>query len=314
MVAGQMVGGIAGRRRKPGGMRSTLRVGGLTIDLLSEIEHCYMPVSFLFNDLAPVDLERNMSWLGPRFIEPQERLLGFAFQAFVIRTGSLTILVDSCNGERKTRPTAPWQHDLRSTAFLDNLGRLGLRCEDIDIVVCTHLHCDHVGWHTRRENGRWVPTFPKARHLFGRAEFAHFRSRYEREGAAAVNHGSFADSVLPVVEAGLAEFVDEDHVVSGAAGEVALSPSPGHSFGHCCVHVRSGGEEAVVTGDVLHHPIQFDLPGLFMRADLDPNLAAKTRRSVLEHCADRAAWLCAGHIPERSIIQVRRFEDRFRWK
>lgn len=295
-------------------MTCALRHGGLTIHLLPEIEHRMMPVSFLFNDLTRAQMEANASWLDTRYLDPCAMTLGIAFQAYVVRTGGLTILVDSCNGNHKQRPTAPWQHDLRSNAFLQNLAGLGLRCEDVDIVVCTHLHCDHVGWHTRLDHGRWVPTFPNARHLFGRKEYEHALARFQQEGAAAVNHGAFADSVLPVVEAGLAHFVDETHlVVSDVGGEVSLMPAPGHSFGHCCVRTRGGGEEALICGDALHHPIQLDLPQLHMRADLDPNLAATTRRNLLAHCADTGTWLLAGHIPFRSMAQVRRFEDRFRF-
>jgi len=291
----------------------TLDLGGLRIDLLPEIAHRMMPVSFLFNDLTRAQMAANADWLDERYLDPEAMTLGIAFQAYVVRTEGLTILVDSCNGNHKQRPTAPWQHDLRSNAFLDNLGRLGLRCEDVDIVVCTHLHCDHVGWNTRLENGRWVPTFPKARYLFGRREYDHFHARFEKEGAATVNHGAFADSVLPVVEAGLAALVEDGHVVvPGSAGEVALLPASGHSFGHCCVRARSHGEEAIVCGDALHHPVQLDLPGLKMRADADPDLAIETRRRLLGHCADTGAWLLAGHIPFRSIARVRRFEDRFR--
>lgn len=291
-----------------------LEFGGLRIDALAEIEHRTMPVSFLFGELPPERMKANADWLDDRYLDPAAMTLGLAFQAYVIRTDSLTILVDACNGNHKQRPTAPWQHNLHSNAFLDNLGRLGLRCDDIDIVVCTHLHCDHVGWNTTLENGRWVPTFPKARYLFGRREYDHFAGRYEREGAAAVNHGAFADSVLPVVEAGLASFVDEGHViVPGAAGEISLMPAPGHSFGHCCVRIRAAAGEAIICGDALHHPIQLDMPELRMRADLDPELAIATRRRLLAHCADSGAWLLAGHIPFRPIARVRRHEDRFRF-
>lgn len=294
-------------------MKRSLQLGGMTIDLLPEIEHRMMPVSFLFDDLTREQMEASSSWLDGRFLDPATMTLGLAFQAYVIRTEGLTILVDSCNGNHKQRPTAPWQHDLRSNNFLDNLGLLGLRCEDVDIVVCTHLHCDHVGWNTRLDNGRWVPTFPNARHLFGRKEYDHFLGRFEREGAAAVNHGAFADSVLPVVDAGLAFFVDDGHVVvPGAGGEISLMPAPGHSFGHCCVRVRADGEEAIICGDALHHPIQLELPDLRMRADLDPDVAIDTRRRLLAHCADTGAWLLAGHIPFHAIAQVRRFGDRFR--
>lgn len=292
----------------------TLHVGGLRIDLLTEIAHQFMPVSFLFNDLTRADMERNADWLGSTFLDPDGFRLGLAFQAYVIRTGGLTILVDSCNGNHKQRPTAPWQHDFRATTFIDNLSRLGLRCEDIDIVLCSHLHCDHVGWNTRLENGRWVPTFPRARHVFNKAEYDHYAARFAVEPSQAVNHGAFADSVLPVVEAGMAEFVDENHqVISGAAGEIFLKSSPGHSFGHVCIHARAGDEEAIVCGDAIHHPIQLDMPDLPMRADLNPQLALATRKSIMAHCADSGAWMLAGHVPHWSMAQVKRHEDRFRF-
>lgn len=290
----------------------SLQIGELRIDVLSETEHCYMPVSFLFNDLTREDMARNSDWLSGAFLDPSGWQIGIAFQAYVIRTGGLTILVDSCNGNHKQRPTALWQDNLRSTAFLDNLSGLGLQPEDIDIVLCTHLHCDHVGWNTRLENGRWIPTFPNARHIFNRNEYDHYFARFEKEGNS-VNHGAFADSVLPVVEAGMADFVAENHpVLSGTGGEVSLSPSPGHSYGHVCIHAKAGNEEALVVGDALHHPIQLDMPELKMRADLNPEQAIETRQRLMAHCADQGAWLLAGHIPHHSIAQLVRHEDRFR--
>lgn len=291
----------------------SLALGPMRIDLLPEIRHQMMPVSFLFNDLTAADMARNADWLGPEFLDPTGWQIGLAFQAYVIRAGGQVILVDSCNGNHKQRPTAPWQHDFRATGFLDNLAALGLRPEDVDIVLCTHLHCDHVGWNTRLDNGRWVPTFPNARHVFNKAEYDHYAARFAAEGAV-VNHGAFADSVLPVVEAGMADFVTPDHLVlRGLAGEIRLAPSPGHSFGHVCIHATAGGQEAVVVGDVIHHPVQLDMPELKMRADLDPDLAISTRRRVLEHCAETGAWLLAGHIPHRSITRIVRFGSGYRF-
>lgn len=292
---------------------TSLALGHMRIDLLPEITHRMMPVSFLFNDLTVADMARNADWLGPDYLDPVGWQVGLAFQAYLIRVGGQVILVDSCNGNHKQRPTAPWQHDFRATNFLDNLAALGLRPEDIDIVLCTHLHCDHVGWNTRLDQGRWVPTFPKARHVFNKAEYDHYAARFTAEGAT-VNHGAFADSVLPVVEAGMADFVTPDHLVlQGLAGEIRLAPSPGHSFGHVCIHATGGGQEAVVVGDVIHHPIQLDMPQLKMRADLDPDLAISTRRRVLEHCAESGAWLLAGHIPHRSITRIARLGAGYRF-
>lgn len=294
-------------------MRRDLRIGGLRIDLLPEIEHRMMPVSFLFDDLTPEDMTRNADWLGSEYLDASRWQLGMAFQAFVIRAEGLNILVDSCNGNHKQRPTAPWQHDFRASTFLDNLAALGLRPEDINLVLCTHLHCDHVGWNTRLENGRWVPTFPNARHVFNRAEYDHYAARYALEGRA-MNHGAFEDSVLPVVEAGMAQFVGDTHrVLEGLHGCIELTPSPGHSPGHVCITVSAQGNEAIVAGDVLHHPVQLDLPGLRMRADADPETAIATRRKLLNRCVDHGAWLLAGHIPFRSIARIRRHEKSFRF-
>lgn len=294
-------------------MITRLDMGGLRVDLLTEIAHKYMPVAFLFNDLTPDDMARNADWLGPEFLDPVGWQVGVAFQAYVIRADGLNILVDSCNGNHKPRQAALWQHDLRSSVFIDNLAVLGLRPDDIDIVLCTHLHCDHVGWNTRLDNGKWVPTFPNARHMFNKSEYDHCFTRYQAEGAT-LYYGSFHDSVMPVVDAGLVDFVDARHpVVQGAGGTVSLSPTPGHSFGHVCIHARGGGEEAVIAGDVLHNPVQLDMPELVMRADYDPAQAALTRAALMAHCADRGAWLCAGHIPQRSITRIRRVGDVFRF-
>ncbi|MDF1855033.1 MBL fold metallo-hydrolase [Pseudooceanicola sp.] len=292
---------------------ASLRIGTLRIDLVTEIRHRMMPLGFLFNDLTRAEAERNFDWLGPEFIDRESLDVGMAFQAFVIRAHGRTILVDTCNGNHKQRPTAPWQHDLRAHDFMRSLAGLGLAPGDIDMVLCTHLHCDHVGWNTRLVDGRWVPTFPNARYVMNRAEYDHYAARFATEESTAVNHGAFEDSVLPVVNAGLADFVDADHrVLHEIEEEVFLRPSPGHSFGHCCIYARAGQAEAIVTGDLVHHPIQFDLPDLHMRADLDPDLAVQSRRRVMEYCAGSGAFLLAGHIPFWSMAQVEAKGSAFR--
>ena len=290
-----------------------LQLGGLRVDLLPEIAHRMVPVSFLFAELAEADMARNAGWLGPDLLDLPGRRLGFAFNAYVLRAEGMTILVDACNGNRKQRPTALWQNDLRATTFLDNLAALGLRVEDIDLVLCTHLHCDHVGWNTTLRDGRWQPTFPRARYVMNRAEFDPYAALLRALGPARVNHGAFADSVLPVVEAGQASFVDEAHcVLDDLGGRVALAPSPGHSPGHVSIHVEGGGQEAVICGDALHHPIQCDLPDLPMRVDADPGLAIRTRRALLAHCADTGAFLLAGHAAGMAMAAVRRQGEVFR--
>ena len=289
------------------------KIGRLQIDTLTEIEHRFVEKAFLFGDLTHDDARRNQDWLGSEFINQETLQLGMAFQAFVIRTGKLNILVDSCNGNDKQRPTALWQHNLRSGAFMANLNAMGLTPEDIDIVLCTHLHCDHVGWNTRLVNGKWVPTFPNARYVMNRAEYDYFAAKYATEDSLKVNNGAFEDSVLPVVEAGQSELVSDDHRVFHELGdEIILKSSPGHSLGHVCIHARSGQYEAVICGDVVHHPVQFDMPKLVMRADLDPVLASQTRQALMEYCCETDALLLAGHIPKMSIGRVKRHGSVYR--
>ena len=292
--------------------RSTT-VGSMRIDLVTEIAHRMMPLGFLFNDLTRADAERNFDWIGPELLSRDTLDVGMAFQAFVIRAHGRAILVDTCNGNHKQRPTALWQHDLRAHDFMRSLAALGLAPGDIDLVLCTHLHCDHVGWNTRLVGGRWQPTFPNARYVMNRREYDHYAARFAAEPSINVNYGAFEDSVLPVVNAGLADFVDDDHLVlREIEEEVFLRPSPGHSFGHCCIHAKAGQAEAIVAGDLVHHPIQFDMPDLPMRADLDPARAVQSRRSIMEHCAGSGARLLAGHIPFWSIGRVETHNDAFR--
>lgn len=279
-----------------------ISIGGLQIDVVPEVRYRLMPKAFLFADLTHADQQRNAHWLGSRYIHPETLALGIAFQAYVIRAHGQVILVDTCNGMHKQRPAARWAHDLRSANFMTSLNNLGLRPEDVDIVMCTHLHTDHVGWNTRLVDGRWVPTFPNARYVMNRAEYDHWAGLLaQTKDPAAVATGSFSDSVLPVVEAGQADFVDDRAEIGEG---IFLHPSPGHSPGHVCVNARFKGAEAMIAGDLLHHPVQFDMPDLTMRADFDPALAVQSRRSVLEYCAGSGAHFCAGHIPDWSFGHV----------
>lgn len=283
-------------------MTTGVEIGAIRVDLVPEVRYRLMPREFLFPDLTREDAARNADWLPPRHLHPDTLAVGMAFQAYLIRARGQNILVDTCNGNHKPRPHAPWQHDMRSHAFLTSLADLGLRPEDIHIVLCTHLHTDHVGWNTRLVNGQWVPTFPNARYVMNEAEFRFFEGLIGTEGT---RYAHIEDSVLPVVEAGQAEFVsDSAQILTEIGEEVFLSPSPGHSPGHVCIHAKAKGAEAVVSGDAIHHAVQFDMPDLVMRADWDAAMAAASRRRVMEHCAGTGALLCAGHIPDWSIGRV----------
>ena len=222
----------------------------------------------------------------------------------MVRTPHHTILVDSCIGNDKPRPTRPQWNMKTDDRFMKGLAAAGFRVEDIDFVMCTHLHVDHVGWNTRLENGRWVPTFPKARYVFSETEYKHWAGEHEKTPVP-----PFGDSVLPIVEAKRAELVRDDHQLGD---HVRLMPTPGHTPGHVAIGFGRGGDDAVMPGDLMHSPLQARYPELSPRFDTDMAQAAKTRRSFLERYCDTKTLCCTAHFPSPSVGRIKRWDDGFR--
>jgi len=279
-------------------------LGDIRVERIIEQEApLFDPLTF-FPTLSREVLEENRAWLEPAALDPASGRLILCIQSWVIRTRHRTILLDTCVGNDKDRPAHPFWNRLRGEAYMRGLAALGLTVEDIDVVMCTHMQVDHVGWNTRLENGRWVPTFPRARYVFSAAEFAHWNAENARAPVP-----PFADSVLPVVEAGRAELVADDHAI---AEDIRLEPTPGHTPHHVALRVGRGGEEALFTGDLIHSPLQARYPGLSMRADWDPELAARTRRRVLECACEERTLLCFAHFPSPSRARLARWAEGFR--
>jgi glyoxylase-like metal-dependent hydrolase (beta-lactamase superfamily II) len=247
----------------------------------------------LLPEATPGALARHRAWLEPSFLNP-DGTATLSIQALVVQSSGKRILVDTCVGERKV----PGYEQLSEGGrpLPSELEAAGFAPASIDVVLCTHLHFDHVGWNTVRVGGRWVPTFPNARYLFARAEWEH----WSREPSS-VFTASFDEAVRPVLDAGRADLVDPDHRITP---EVRLEPSPGHTPGHVCVRIESRGERALVTGDATHHPVQWAEPGWRMVADTDPAQAVATRRRLRAACAGEGALVigthyappCAGHV------------------
>lgn len=293
----------------------TLTLGGTTIDRLVEYETIYLDASWMYPAVLPDMLKRAHTELGSLFVQPDTHKLGLSFHTFLIRTRGKNILVDTCNGQHKDRGSRmQWQHMLESPDYMRNLAGFGLRPEDIDYVLCTHLHTDHVGWNTRLVDGRWVPTFPNAKYVMARQEFDHFNRLHVAKPSYPVNHGAFADSVLPIVEAGQAMFVDMNHLVDGTLDDgVWLEPAPGHTPGHVTVHVRGGGMEAIMTGDMFHHPIVFLEPTLETQHDFDVAQNKASRKKVLERLADTQDVLLTAHFPSPTAGRVCSCASGFRF-
>ena len=238
------------------------------------------------------------TWMQPHFMDEQGNLQ-MSVHALVVDTGDRRILVDTCIGNDKERHVPNWSH--LQTHFLQDLSDAGYPPETIDTVLCTHLHVDHVGWNTMLVDGQWVPTFPNARYLFAKTEWEHWDANEDESVYGPV----LADSVRPVVEAGLVDLVDVDHRV---CAEVCLEPTPGHTPGHVSVHIRSGGAEALITGDCIHHPVQMSRPDWCSSADVDQVQGQQTRESLLERYVDDQILIIGTHFATPTAGHVKHLE------
>lgn len=280
--------------------RTRFGIGALVLDRVVESEFAVLAPAEVYPDATPALIADNLSWLAPRFYDPAAAKLILAFQGFVIRGGGRTILVDTCVGDCKERRRPDFHR--REWRWLERLAAAGLAPEDIDCVVCTHFHVDHVGWNTRLANGRWVPTFPNARYLFVQAEWDYWRSDAGHTGRERTGD-YLGDSILPVVEAGLVDFVAADHRIDE---HVHLVPAPGHTPGMVCVALHSQGQDAVIAGDLLHTVLQLAYPDWSTRFCADPAQSRATRRAFLERVADTDTLVVPAHFPAPTAGWVRR--------
>jgi glyoxylase-like metal-dependent hydrolase (beta-lactamase superfamily II) len=285
-------------------MTTQIKLGNLTIHRIVEQEGPFFEVLKFFPALTKELLEENRAWLQPRFLDPTDQLM-LCIQSYLVQTPHHNILVDTCVGNHKPRPTRPFWHMMQSDRFEKNLAATGLGVGDIDFVMCTHLHTDHVGWNTRLDNGRWVPTFPKARYVFADRELAYWTKR-QKDDAAAVPW--VTDSVLPIVAANRADIVKSAHAFNDL---VTLIPTPGHSIDHYSLLVGKPGADAVITGDMIHSPLQARYPELGMMSDYDSKQAGMSRRELFGRFCDTSTLMCTAHFPSPSTGRVVRWRDAF---
>jgi glyoxylase-like metal-dependent hydrolase (beta-lactamase superfamily II) len=287
-------------------MISPIDLGQITIHRIVEQQTPFFEAVKFFPTLTLERLEENRSWLQPTFLEPGTDKVIFCFQSYVVKTPHHNIMVDTCVGNDKPRPTRAEWHLMKGDVYEKGLAAAGLGFGDIDVVMCTHLHPDHVGWNTRLDNGRWVPTFPKARYLFAERELAHWTEK-EKEDPAKLPW--ITDSVLPIVAARRADLVASDHELDDL---VRLVPTPGHTIDHFSVHVGRSGRDAFLTGDMIHSPLQARYPELGMRADFDFNQGGETRRRIFERFCDTSTLMCTAHFPSPSTGRLTRWRDGFK--
>ena len=239
---------------------------------------------------------RKIDWLTPHFADEEGNLI-MSIHALVVETPTRKMLVDTCIGNDKQRSIPRWNN--LQLPFLDDLKKAGYDREEIDTVMCTHLHVDHVGWNTMLVDGNWVPTFPNARYLIGRKEFEY----WDKVAADNLNDGVMGDSVLPVFDAGLVDLVEMDHRI---CDEVFLEATVGHTPGHVSVHIESKGEEALITGDCIHHPCQIEKLDWSSSADYDKQASRVTRESLMTKYADRDILIIGTHFATPTAGRLRR--------
>ncbi len=285
-------------------MATPITLNDIEIYPIVEQQGAFFKALEFFPKLGKQLLDENRAWLQPEFIDPDGGVV-LCIQGFVIKTQHHNILIDSCVGNHKTRPTRPFWNMMNSDRFEKGLAAAGVTVNDIDYVMCTHLHTDHVGWNTRLQNGRWVPTFPKARYIMADRELAHWTQR-EKDNPASCPW--ITDSVLPIIAAKREQLVKSDFAFSET---VQLMPTPGHTIDHFSVLVGRAGADVLITGDMIHSPLQGRYPDLGMLADYDSAQAGITRRKVFDRFCEEPTILCATHFPAPSKARVRRWGDGY---
>jgi len=281
-----------------------IEIGSATIHRIVEQEGPFFDALQFFPAMTKEFLDENRGWLQPRFLDANDKLI-LCIQSYVVQTQHHTIMIDTCVGNHKSRPTRSFWNMMNSDRYEKSLAASGFSVNDIDFVMCTHLHTDHVGWNTRLENGCWVPTFPKARYVFADRELAYWTKRQQDDPVACP---WIVDSVLPIVAANRADIVKSAHAFNDL---VTLIPTPGHTIDHYSVQVGRLGAHAIITGDMIHSPLQARFPELGMMADYDSKQAGESRRVLFDRVCDTSTIMCTAHFPSPSTGRLVRHRDAF---
>ncbi len=261
------------------------QIGNVTVTRIQEME---IPIPY--NEAAPFmaaatpEALKPISWLYPDYVTPEGHLR-LSIHALLVDAPGIKLVVDTCVGNDKPRGITGGQ--ALQTDFLARLESAGWHPDAVDVVVCTHLHVDHVGWNTMKVGDTWQPTFPNARYLIGRDEYEFWSKDTDADQMAIM-----ADSVAPIFDAGLTDLVETDHVISP---EIRLIPTTGHTPGHVSVVIESEGSRALITGDFIHHPCQIAHPEWTVGFDTDQDAAAACRTGMLDDLVDSPTLVIGTH-------------------
>jgi glyoxylase-like metal-dependent hydrolase (beta-lactamase superfamily II) len=276
------------------------KVGDVSVSVVTETELVYSSEMFLRQPLSALDPYRR--WLDPFLTE--DGRFRMVVQAMLVAADGLRIVVDTCIGNGKDFGSSMPDFNGLDTPFVESLVAEGFEPDSVDYVICTHLHPDHVGWNTQLIDGVWVPTFPKARYLMTKLDLDHWSANEAR-------HNPFAISVQPVIEAGLVDAVALDHRVSPS---ISLTSTPGHTPGHVSVRIASRGETAIITGDMVHSPVQFARPDWSSVADTDRDEAMRSRERLVALAGGQPLLVIGTHFPPPTAGHIVRDGESWRFE
>jgi glyoxylase-like metal-dependent hydrolase (beta-lactamase superfamily II) len=285
----------------------TVNIGKYAIDKVVELERPFAHAQDFFPDLTDEMLGVCKRDLPAGLLAPND-FVNMSYHAFLVRTDRFTMLIDTCCGNHKERLVRPEFHRL-NTDFMGVLAKAGVTPEQVDYIMCTHLHWDHIGWNTQLVDGRWVPTFPNAKYIISRTEYDYWDAAYRR-GDSSIHCVSFEDSILPVKRAEQVVLVADDHQFDDG---IVLEPCFGHSPGHVVINIASEGARGVVTGDVIHHQIQLRYPAMSTKADTDRDLARQTRTALIEKHAGTGTLLLPAHFITPTVGRIEPAPEGFRY-
>ncbi|GAA2580549.1 MBL fold metallo-hydrolase [Winogradskya consettensis] len=277
-----------------------MKLGDVTVLRVEESDGPIMAAGAFFPDLPAAAWEEQRAVLVPDHLDGE--MVRAAMQTWVLRSEGRTVLIDTAVGNDKVRPAvAAWDH--LDIDFLGRLAAVGVHPDDVDLVVNTHLHVDHVGWNTRLVGGEWVPTFPNATYLMPEVDFAYWNPANNPAIEGGVNENAYADSIAPVHAAGQVRLWRDAYRIDG---NLRLEAAPGHTPGHGVVVLESGGDRALFAADILHTPLQLPHPEHASCFCDDPAQALTTRRRLLDWAADNRALVLPAHFSGAHALEIER--------
>ena len=281
-------------------MTDQIRLGNAVLTRVAETQ-VQIPTS-LWPSTPPEAWHAEADLLAPRFWNPETDLFRIAIQSWVLQVDGLTIVVDTGAGNDRHRP---WMHPLDhlSTPFLDTMRASGIEPDEVDVVLNTHLHTDHVGWNTQLVDGAWEPTFRNARYLMPEADYRFFAP--DNPETTDEMRTVFEDSIIPVADQ--TEQFSGDYQLSES---VWLRPAPGHTPGSSVLWLDAG-KPAVFVGDLTHCPIQIPRPEDPCAFDVNAAEATVTRKRVFTEASRKRAAVIPAHYAGHGGATIVARGDRF---